>query len=303
MADKHVNENVPVIVMGTAIKAVYGATESKQIQNAVRDRLLLASMEPYHKVQVVVKHKASGKPEAIIAYMLRAHTYTADIARLDVDEQYSVRSVERSYVPEGGEVEYAITVPKKPLPCPDMVFGTPVPEIATAKAAVEYAYKLGTSLGYKCVKLLGPAASVANYSHYLGTCHLKAFGNVGHGWTGGIVLADGNLEAPWFDSRPKNTLCPEVIYFNSCQTFNPPLQPAIMKAGARTFVGGRVNLLIGPSENVFKCFWTESLKNKQKMGPALTGCEKKNYPTPGSHGISGDLGTFLPIPKCLRGKE
>ena len=116
-----------------------------------------------------------------------------------------------------------------------MVFGMPVPEIATAKAAVEYAYALATKLGYKAVKLLGKSASVANYRKYL-TGHLKAFGNVGHGYLGGIVLFDGNLTSSWFNGLANKPLSPDVVYFNSCQVFNPPLQPAVMKAGARTFI-------------------------------------------------------------------
>jgi hypothetical protein len=295
---ENVNENVQVVVLGTAAKAVYSAGESRQIQKAVMDELLLPAKEPYHKVQVVVKHRSDGKPEAIVAYMLRAYTYTADVVKMDIDEKYGVRSVEMCYVEEE-EVEYAAAplaaAVAKPKVVPDMVFGTPVPEIATAKAAVETACKIATAAGFKCVKLLGKDANLANYKHYLGG-HLKAFGNVGHGYTGGIVLADGNLTSAWYSGLAKKALWPEVVYYNSCQVFNAPLQPAIMKAGARTFAGGKINLLIGPSEEVFKCFWTEVLKGKAKMGDSLKKCEKAKYPVTNAHGISGDLGKFLPIP-------
>ena len=100
MKDKHVNENVEIVVLATAVRATYGALESKQIQKAVRDNLLLPSKEPYHKVQVVVKHRRNGKPEALVAYMLRAHTYTADVVKLNVDDKYGVLSVEMSYAGE-----------------------------------------------------------------------------------------------------------------------------------------------------------------------------------------------------------
>jgi hypothetical protein len=297
MAD-HVNQDVPVVVLGTKAKAVYSAVESKQIQKAVMDRLLLPASEPYHKVQVVVKHRPDGKPEAIIAYMLRLYTYTADVVKLDVDDKYGVRAVERAYVEEE-EIEYAASaaeaVIRIPRVTPDMVFGTPVPEIATAKKAVETACRIATAAGFRCVKLLGKDANVANYQHYL-KGHLKAFGNVGHGWTGGIVLADGNLTSGWFSGLPKKSLWPEVIYYNSCQTFNAPLLPAIRDAGARTFAGGKVNLLIGPSEEVFKCFWDAVLKKKAPMGDSLAKCEKAKYPVSNAHGISGDTGKFLPIP-------
>jgi hypothetical protein len=90
-----------------------------------------------------------------------------------------------------------------------------------------------------------------------------------------------------------------VTYFNSCQVHNDPLKSAVMKAGARTFIGGIVNLLIGPSEEVCKCFWTKSLNTTINMGDALHTCEKEKYPSEGSHGITGANGPFkVPTIKC-----
>ena len=110
------------------------------------DRLLLPSKEPYHKVQVFVKHRPDGKPEALVAYMLRAYTYTADVVKMEVNANYGVLSVDRSYA--GDEEDYPgtplTTLSVKPGRVPDMVFGTPVPEIPTAKAGVDYAYKVAT---------------------------------------------------------------------------------------------------------------------------------------------------------------
>ncbi len=106
------------------------------------------------------------------------------------------------------------------------------------------------------------------------------------------MLSDGNLTFSWFDGLANDALSPAVVYFNSCQTFNAPLQPAVMKAGARTFVGGKVNLLIGKSEEVFECFWTKVLKEKKPMGKSLRDCEKVNYPIANAHGLSGESGKF-----------
>lgn len=292
---KNPNADIAIQVLGTAEGAKYTMSERRPIQKAIRDSLLLPSMEPYHHVQVEVKTRPDGRPEALVATMMRAFTYTADIMRLGVDSDYRVKSVaaykgEDDIAGPASEAMSAGTEARRARG-PDMVFATPVPEIATAKAAVEYAYKTARQAGYKVVKLLGKDANLANYRKYL-SAHLKAFGNIGHGYTGGIVLSDGRLTSSWFDGLPKKTLSPETIYFNSCQVFNAPLQPAIMKAGARTFVGGKVNLLIGPSEEVFKCFWTRVLTDRKRMGDSLNACEKKLYPKPGSHGISGDLAKF-----------
>ncbi len=295
MSKKEVNVGVKIVILPTAAKATYAGAESKRIVESVENNVLRPSKEPYHKVHVAVKHRPNGAPEYLVAFMLREYTYTVDIARIDVDAKYAAKSV--AFVDYEDIDESSVAVPEVPAKAPrpgrkvEMVFGTPVPEIPTAKAAVEYAYNLALQLGYRAVKLLGKSASVANYKKYL-TADLKVFGNVGHGYTGGIVLFDGNLTSVWFNRLANTPVSPAVVYFNSCQVFNPPLQPAVMGAGARTFIGGKVNLLIGPSEEVFKCFLTKTLKEKKKMAASLKDCEKAKYPLANAHGLSGDSGKF-----------
>jgi hypothetical protein len=66
-----------------------------------------------------------------------------------------------------------------------------------------------------------------------------------------------------------------------------------MEAGARTFIGGIVNLLIGESEEVAKCYWNRSLIGRDEMAASLTRCEREHYPRPESYGIAGDRGPFF----------
>jgi hypothetical protein len=94
--DKHVNEGVKIFILPTAARATYGAQESNKIQQLVKERLLLTSKESYHKVQVEVKHGSDGNPEALIASMLRTYTYTADIVKVNVDQDFNVKSIEPS---------------------------------------------------------------------------------------------------------------------------------------------------------------------------------------------------------------
>jgi hypothetical protein len=65
-----------------------------------------------------------------------------------------------------------------------------------------------------------------------------------------------------------------------------------MQAGTRTFIGGIVNLGIGTSEEVCKCFWNKSFTTLSPMGTSLKNCESSKYPTTGDHGITGDKGVF-----------
>ncbi len=101
---------------------------------------------------------------------------------------------------------------------------------------------------------------------------------------------DGNLSASWFQGLQNHPLAPAVLYFNSCKVHNQPLETAILGAGARTYIGGNINLGIGSSEEVCKCFWDKALVRHKRMGPSLRSCEQSHYPTAGAHGISGDQG-------------
>jgi hypothetical protein len=225
--------------------------------------------------------------------MLRKDTYTADVVRVDVNETYEVTGFHDEYEEmeedEEDGVGESLTYPAAVTF--EFVAATPVPEITSAREAVEEVHQTALSAGYKSHVLLGADATVANYRHYLAS-GLRGFVNIGHGYKGGIVLHDGTLSHQWFNSLGGLPLSPGVLYFNSCQVFNPPLLPSIMKAGGRTFVGGIVNLGIGTSEKVCTCFWDKTLKTYAPMGATLQNCEKQHYPTQGAHGIAGDLGPF-----------
>lgn len=293
---KNLNENVEIKVFASGKGQKFYDTQNEGlIVDAIRDHVLLKAKVEYHKVKVKVKHKGDGSPECLIAYMLRKDTYTADVVKVGVDDNFHVQSIEEDYDDsydddEEDSEEGAMYAPSESF---DFIAATPVPEIPTAKQAIEKVHQMAVKAGLKSKVLLGADATVANYKHYLAS-GLKGFVNVGHGYTGGIVLEDGRLTSSWFESLSGKPLAPAVVYFNSCKVFNPPLQPAVMGAGARTFIGGIVNLLIGPSEEVCKCFWNKVLTTEQ-MGKALKDCEKANYPEQGAHGISGYKGSFLII--------
>ncbi len=297
----HQYKDVEITVFPSPKKfRTYDAQEETPIAEMIRMKVLPREKADYRSVKVKVRRKPDGSPDYVVAYMLRKDTYTADVVRVDVDKKYKAlryhdnyREAEEETEPDPVEEE----TPKKPkrsakgaFGAVDFVAATPVPEISTAKQAAEKVHNLALAAGLNSLLLLGADASVANYKKYLSSGVLRGFVNIGHGNTNEIVLADGTLSAPWFQGLGRR-LCPTVVYFNSCQVFNAPLQPAVMGAGARTFIGGIVNLLIGPSEEVCKCFW-ENVLAKSASISVLTTCEKTKYPTPGSHGIAGDLGQF-----------
>lgn len=95
MSDRHPNENVPIVVLPDATGRKCMAADRRKIESLVRERLLLTSMEPYHKVQVEIERAEDESPRALIVSLLRAYSYTADRVRMTVDRNYTVKSIRR----------------------------------------------------------------------------------------------------------------------------------------------------------------------------------------------------------------
>jgi hypothetical protein len=257
---KMTNQNVPIQIFASPKKQrTYDRHDEQQVTDVIRNEVLPKTKVDYHSVKVKVKRVADGSPESLVAYLLRKDTYTADVQKIDVDKNYKVKTIQEDYddSEDIDDVDDDESGPEYSLdeygPV-DFVAATPCPEIPTANAAVERVHSLAQRAGLTSIKLKGDDASVANYRRYLRS-GLQGFVNIGHGSPNGLVLTDNVLKADWFRELRGDPLTPAVVYFNSCQVFNAPLQPAVMEAGARTFIGGIVNLLIGESEEVCKCFW------------------------------------------------
>lgn len=293
-------KEIPIKIFRSGKKNLtYDRQDEPKVLGVIRDEVLPKTDEEYSSVSVKVKRDAEGAPEFLVAYMLRKDSYTADVKKISIDKSFKLKGVEDEYaepedMDDDEEEVYAAVEAPTDYGAIDFVAATPVPEIPTAKAAVEEIHRRAQRAGLRSKLLLGSEATVANYRHYLRSGVL-GFVNVGHGFTGGIVLDDGTLSAAWFSGLAGRPVSPGVVYFNSCQVFNNPLQPAVMKSGARSFIGGIVNLRIGPSENVCKCFWNRCLSSVEGDGmeETLQECEAKHYPQKGAHGISGDFGHFI----------
>ena len=290
MTDK---KDVEIRIIPSREYKSYDTRDEPKIEDIIRNSVLPNLVEEYYRVDVKIKRKTDQKPDYLIAYLLRKDIYLVEIARVDLSGDFKAKKVSYNYEysEENSEDDESGNENKEFFGEFDFVVGTPVDDISSAKNAVDTLFNLFTASGFRCMKLLGRDANLSNYKKYL-TSGLKGFVNVGHGNTQGIALFDGFLSYSWFESLSNQPIKPAVIYFNSCQVHNDPLKSAIIKAGAKTFIGGIVNLLIGPSEEVCKCFWDSIMKTLTRMDDALRQCEKGKYPTVGAHGIVGYLGLF-----------
>lgn len=280
------NEDARIEILFSSHPA-YATLDRMRVEQIVRSELLAASGVRYLLARVRAQFGPGGAPRYLVVYLARADISQADTARITLDPGYLVSAVDTAYTQQESDLEPGVYTAQDA----DMMFDTPADFIGSAVAGAQRGCQLADAAGYACDLMLGGGAGVQDLRNYLVSPRLKALGNIGHGNQQGIQLADGMLADSWFATLPRGALGGKLLYFNSCQVHNAPLEPAIMGAGARTYIGGDINLPIGPSEAVFQCFWNAILHGKAAMGSALGACEDEQGLT-GFHGLSGDAGRF-----------
>src|SRR5512140_2075972 len=191
----HPNENTTITFMPSRLKAIRDIKAESKRRAVVRDQLLLKRAQPYLSAKLRLKpQKDRATERTVVVYLLRADTYTAEVIKLTIDDRDQITSQLENYVDDEDD---QAEPPPVAFEAVDFVCSTPVPEIPTAKAAVEAIAALAQAQGLRTKVLLGPEANVASYKAYLSS-GLKGFVNVGHGNPSQIILYDGALTATWF---------------------------------------------------------------------------------------------------------
>ncbi|MCP4748267.1 MAG: hypothetical protein GY874_19340 [Desulfobacteraceae bacterium] len=249
---------------------------------------------PYYKVKAKVIYGKNGFPVHLVVYLLSKDTYAFETVRINLGKDYRVKAVLRNY-DEQPEDQTPDSVKTNYASCPDdtvdMVFATCETGIATAVSCVENLAYMAEAMGYKVVELYGEDENIEAYEDWLSCDGLKLFGRVGHGSTTGIMLDDGTLSYTYFEELSSTALEDKVLFFNSCQVHNSPLEPAIVGAGVQKYIGGITNLYIGPSERVFQC-WFEDVVNGAAITSTIEDCNSA-IPSAGTFGISGNGSDYL----------
>ena len=88
------NEHVPVVIVPADALPVLTKPAEEKIRESVRQRVLSERAEAYQKVQVEVERGGDNRPVALVASLLRANTYTADVVKLTVDPDFNIKSIE-----------------------------------------------------------------------------------------------------------------------------------------------------------------------------------------------------------------
>jgi PKD repeat protein len=303
------SNKVPITIFSSAYKHIPGLEKdaNKIIKTVRKEFDLYDRRMNYHRVAIdVVDENSDAEGDFLVVYFLLKDRYSTEISKITLEENYEVLWIENDYKLKKNEsstewlaYEYGT--------CPDqsveIVLSTCCTDIPTAVAGINYSYNAAVDAGYNTVKLLGSQENTTDIDHWLSCPNLKYWGRIGHGYTGGIVLYDGNLTSSYFDSLPTGALQDKSLYFNSCQVFNNPLKSSILNKDAYKFIGGICSLYIGPSEEVFKC-WNDN--NFYQVTPPggepdemcywSEECESSTgYPEPGCHGCGGP-GLIFPLP-------
>ena len=243
------------------------------------------------KVKVKVLYKDSGKLSHLVVYLLNNIDYTFETARVNLGNKYKVISVKMDYQETQSELKYNQEYEcygTCPDPSVEMVFSTCCTEFPSSVAAINEAYNIATANGYNAVKLIGSQENTQAIKNWYACPNLIMHGRVGHGNTSGILLDDGTISYSYFNGLPSDELKGKVLYYNSCQVHNSPLEPAIMSAGTQAYVGGDVNLWVGSSEEVFKCWMNKVVSQGKEFCPSVPQCEDETGYQSGDHGYSQD---------------
>jgi len=107
--------------------------------------------------------------------------------------------------------------------------------------------------------------------------------NIGHGNTDLLAFYDANMYSYEFDGLPG--ISGNRIVLNSCLTYNGELKSVITSDSPNFFMAGKINLPVGPSEEVSADFWYYySIKGMNEI-EALNSALSENPGTSGWFGL------------------
>jgi Divergent InlB B-repeat domain len=268
--------------------------------------------EQFLQANVKVLYDDGGDPDHLLVILLSRTSWGVETLRVDVDNDYNVTGVTTGY--EATAEDYAQGASWATGTCPDssknMVFLTPhlSNDIPTAAASIELAASDANAAGFQAVGIVDSGITKADHLDWMACDNLILLGRVGHGSTNAIHFLSGDsldlMAADVTNGMSSTDLNDTQIYYNSCQVHNngDMLDAITNDAGAQVFIGGDVDLSIGPSEDVFNC-WLKNMVNQANTGSpssldgisngdgaedTLTKCEYKHYLNQGQPGGSSD---------------
>ncbi len=184
-------EKIPIKIFGSGTQnKVYDDQDEQAVTDTIRQQVLPGTTAQYRQVNVKVKRKPDGTADYLLAYLLRKDTYTSEVRRIDVDQDFKVTDIKEDYDDSqefNEEDTYEWESEDTATYAYDMVVATPCDDITSTVNAVNHIDAMAREMGLNTKKLIGAQATLTNYRRYL-TSGLKGFVNIGHGNPNSISL-------------------------------------------------------------------------------------------------------------------
>ncbi|MCP3872265.1 MAG: hypothetical protein GY699_03805 [Desulfobacteraceae bacterium] len=271
----------------------YGSSSLKvnKVKKIIKKKFNLNEAQ-VHKANVRVIYDNSGDVDYLVVYLLSSTSYSVETFRVNLTGNYQVTDIVYNYqdTAETMAQEYDASYASCPDTSVDMVFSTCETGIETAVSAINYASNVAFSSGYNVKTLMGSEESTSAIQNWLSCPNLILLGRIGHGDPSSIMVDNGTVSSSYFNGLSSTALNDKVLFFNSCDVHNSPLEPAILSAGVQKYIGGDTALYIGPSEEVFKCWVQRVVGDDNSISTSLELCEQDDA---GLYGISGNGSEYL----------
>ncbi len=222
----------------------------------------------------------------MIVNLLHKKSYSADTVKVNLDKDGNATSVETDYAGTTTPATTAATYGTCPDSTVDMVFATMHTEISTAIESVDHGGTVAKAAGYNVKVIKGAGETIQATLDWLSCPNLIFYYRVGHGAKDKIIVKDGDVTYTAIKNLGTTALNEKLVLFNSCQTHNSPLEPAVVAAGVQKYIAGDTDLMIGPSEKVSMCIMDKVVTNKSTITAAMNACAQATSGE-GTFAISG----------------
>ncbi|MCP4748263.1 MAG: hypothetical protein GY874_19320 [Desulfobacteraceae bacterium] len=285
----------PIVILPSSHLAAKNL-DVKAIRQIIRDNFdLNDDSSPYSKAKIKIVYNKYASPDHLVIYLLDKKYYTFEIARIDLADEPFAKNVIQDYKLQDEDMEQKVANPMY-ASCPDesadMVFATCETGIPTAVQTIQNMSDIASEQGYNVETLMGADENEQAVYDWLSCDNLKLFIRIGHGSSQGILVDDGIVSYKYFENLSSSALNNKVLFFNSCQVLNSPLEPAIIGAGAQKFAGGKTNLTVGVAAQVLQCWFEDVTYNDASMTDSISRCNSQT-PNAGTYAISGNGSDYL----------
>lgn len=288
LASATAGASAKITVMKAAGVAPRLFLSDKAMVNLVQSHVDLATYRQA-KTQLILNDKM--QPDHILVYLSSQKYHKLSYARLNLDKNLQVTSVDQNYQPQSSDYQImkrgATTSAQCPDPSVEFIAFAPNDMDLEQQVTIEVA-QAAEAAGLKTVRLLKEDATRANYLNYMTCPRLKGNFYDGDANPDEFITVDGVITA----NDMKTILHHQFQYkvtniWLACEAYNDPMLSAVVNdAQSQKYAAGINNLLVGPSDRAAACTMKAAIAG-QPMQASFDACYKQFDSTEDQWGFSG----------------